>query len=83
MSDQAAQDILATKYGSIPFSSTSLGAQVMTPGHNSICDCPSCSHARQKLAAQTVPEPATLLMWSVIGIGGLVLGRSRVTMKVA
>ncbi len=82
-SDQAAADILATQYGSIPFGSTSLGSQVMTPGHGSPCTCASCSGARQMLAAQTVPEPATILVWSIAAMGGLVLSRTRGTMKVA
>ena len=78
-SDQAAQDILATKYGSIPFASTALGAQSLTAGHTAGCNCPSCAQARQMLgSAQAVPEPATLLIWSVVAIGGLLGARSEV-----
>ena len=71
-SPAAVQQLLAKNFSDAAPSGV-LGAQT-TAGHPIGCACPFCSG--RLLGAQTVPEPATLALWTVLACGVIVV-RSR------
>lgn len=64
-SAEAVQDLLQQDFRAPQINALGLGAQTVDGGGT--CTCPQCQHAAMMI--QPVPEPASLLLWSVAAAG--------------
>jgi hypothetical protein len=88
-SPQSVQLMLSSMGGSSGINS-SLGAELLTLSkHPANCQCQFCQMMRQmginasQILEAAVPEPATMAMWSIAAVGGIVVARRKSTRRAA